>query len=69
MTKSMIPNSSITRLGSMDNFHHVQQSLASITLAGLHPGKKSISLAILVANEKVTAEEAIKIIKSWHQHY
>jgi len=68
MTKSKILNSSVTHVGSMGNHHHVLQSLASISLAGLHPSEETISLVILIANEKITVEEAIKIVKSWHQH-
>jgi len=69
MTKHKSPIDKNIRLGSKNNEHHVAQSLACITLGGLQPGERAISLATLMANGKITPEEAINILKSWHNHY
>jgi len=66
----MTKNSNIknNRLGSIDNAEHVAQTVACITLDGVKPSERAITLATLMSNGKMTPEEAIKIVKSWYSH-
>jgi len=66
MTKPKESHNYNTRVGSKNNRLHVAQSLASIRLAGLRPRKRAISLATLFADGKVTVNEVLEILKSWH---
>lgn len=68
MTKSKSPNSQKIRLGSKNNASHVAQSVACITLEGLQPSKRAISLATLIANGEMTSGDAIEILKFWYSH-
>jgi len=56
----------IVRLGRKEANDQVRQAVASVTLEGLRPSKRSVQLAHFVAVGQISSEQAIEALRGYY---